>query len=751
MTEIRHWILEASAGHYFFYVFPIALLALFIWLKGRRVRFLIPSLIITIVIVNPLFYQKWQDLGLYAYWRILWVVPVIPVLAAVVPSITERAFEHNDSVERERNQYKNRIGRALITVAGIVSVVLSGTYIYHGDGGSFSRAENSAKLPNDVVAVADRLLELNEHPRIVADSGLSLFIREYSGSIDTLYGRDLYGFILAAGSQAQSVNKAVLGEDWNTVSQEMVDDDFDYLVTKNEKPEGFELIDTVGLFSIYSAIGKPKVIKERNELGQVIRITNVDENGNPVIGDKKYASITFEYDEYGRSIREFHTDTEGNGVPNLQGVAGYEKAYDDRSHVIMERMLGPDGSPIAGSTGYVEVRRVYEGNDLIREAYFDENEAPVNRIDTCYASVEMNYDEAHNRISEQYFDTDGNLTRASFGYAAVKRIFDKNRMIEEAYFDEVGAPAVIAAGYSGKKRTYDEMGNVTSESYFNDLGALSNCINGYARVEKEYDDEKNIIMQRFLDSDGHLVVTGSGYAEVHRIYQGEHLTRETYYGADGEVLVQPAGYCAIEQLWNADELTARVYLGPEGFPVNRTDGYARAVWTPGDNGTSIRFYDVDGVEVDPAGLNLATDITGDCDGWSDWMIPNYNALNSGHTIGYANLGTKVEGDVYTCQVEIEFKDVSATEGQTFWFRTQGAQDNRWFTNNVWNDGLITLESVPEDGVYTYTVSNVISGPMAGVSTFSLGFRCDYWASGAYRVRLVKIETGDHAGEWSPGV
>ena len=133
------------------------------------------------------------------------------------------------------------------------------------------------------------------------------------------------------------------------------------------------------------------------------------------------------------------------------------------------------------------------------------------------------------------------------------------------------------------------------------------------------------------------------------------------------------------------------------------------------------------------------------------MIPKYNAENTGHIIGYATLGEKTEGDTYTCQVEVEFRGVTATEGQTLHFRTQGARDGKWNVGNVWDKSLIDLDGVPEDGVYQFTSTRKVSGGMLDISTFNVGFRCDYWASGMYRVRFVKIEKGSTPGEWSPGI
>ena len=119
--------------------------------------------------------------------------------------------------------------------------------------------------------------------------------------------------------------------------------------------------------------------------------------------------------------------------------------------------------------------------------------------------------------------------------------------------------------------------------------------------------------------------------------------------------------------------------------------------------------------------------------------------------GYLNLGEKNTGDSFTCQIEIEFKDVKGTPNEEFRFWAQGAQDGKWVTGNVWNSSLVNLKEPPEDGVYTYSVTGKISEKMTEISTFNLGFRCDYWASGSFRVRNIKVEAGEEATEWTPGV
>lgn len=460
-----------------------------------------------------------------------------------------------------------------------------------------------------------------------------------------------------------------------------------------------------------------------------------------------------EYDAAGNVTYQFRVDADGNGVADTNGVAGFYRTYDKGRHIIMERKIDVEQKAITNAQGYAEIRKTYDGTNVTWEAYFDEAEKPVSRVDVCYASKRMGYDRKHNCIYEEYFDTSDAATRSSAGYASVKRVYDEKRIIQEAYFAEDGRPIKIPAGYASKNCIYNDQGKLIEESYKGVADEPTLCVNGYARVEYEYDDAGNVVKEKYLDSDNAPIVTPKGYAEVLRVYDGEkRLIRESYYTSAGKPLAQPAGYSEIVQEWERGQLSSRTYLDAYSKPINRTDGYAKAMWIQDEKGVwNVCFADIAGNVVSSEGLNLAMDIKCGMDGWSEWMIPNPNTVNYCFNIGYVNLGQKSTGDVYTAQMEIEFEDVSATSNQAFRFWTQGAQDGKWTTGNVWNGNLINLTEVPENGVYSCTSAVEVSEDMAGISTFNIGFRCDYWASGAFRVRGVTVKKGSDASVWTPGV
>lgn len=237
MDGFTYWFEIESKGHYYFYAFPFVILLLLVVLKGRKLRFIIPSVLITLVIVNPFFYKVWDNIGMYAYWRLLWTVPVIPVLACLAPGLTER------------------IGNSWIkgAVAAVCAalVALGGTILYDGTEKAFTPAVNAEKLPEKIIEIADRLLELDDHPKIIAQYPVGVYIRQYSGEIRTLYGRDVEAFIAPIDDKAMAVHKAVSNGQMESVAQFMNEEGYDYLIYSDDAGESFDLVDNAGGYGIY--------------------------------------------------------------------------------------------------------------------------------------------------------------------------------------------------------------------------------------------------------------------------------------------------------------------------------------------------------------------------------------------------------------------------------------------------------------------------------------------------------------------
>ncbi len=356
-------------------------------------------------------------------------------------------------------------------------------------------------------------------------------------------------------------------------------------------------------------------------------------------------------------------------------------------------------------------------------------------------------------IYEFRTDQDGNAITDLNGFAGFERKLDlSGKEIDYVTLGEDGKAKSGPRGYAEIQREYGE--SQITVSYYDDNGNAVNCIDGYAKEVKGYDEEGNVITQEFYDHNNNLVISPYGYAEVHRVFDNNNkITKEEYFDPNGNPLKTPAGYVAISQEWSDGILISRTYLDEQGTPMIRNDGYSKAQWIlDSENNTwNIQLENTDGTVAEIENINLAKDLEYGTDGWSKWMVPDLGVENSCFVIGSANLGIKNEGDIYSCQLEIEFTNVKGVDGTPFAFVAQGAQDGRWYTGNVWNKNLVYIDEPPEDGIYHYTSTVTITGEMVGVSNFELGFRCDNWKSGLFRVRYIMIEKGESVGTWGAGI
>ena len=90
MEFLNEFKANASSGNFYYVFYIFAVIAVFILLKGRRVKFVVPAILLSLFVFNPVTYRYWGLLGLYAYWRIIWIIPVIPMCATLPAVISEK-------------------------------------------------------------------------------------------------------------------------------------------------------------------------------------------------------------------------------------------------------------------------------------------------------------------------------------------------------------------------------------------------------------------------------------------------------------------------------------------------------------------------------------------------------------------------------------------------------------------------------------------------------------------------------------
>ena len=180
--EILNYIQQYVNHSPILWIYLVSLLFLCFRGKEKRRMLVYPSLLIMLVVMNPVCYgYVWVKLITYAFWRMLWMIPVIPVIACAAVEIA--------------GLFRKDWAAPMLTAAFIVIMVFIGDNIYRKQG-VFTRQNNWYKLPDSSVHVAKTILELEDEPLVLSSPYIYCHLRQYSSDIKLVFGRDAETFIL---------------------------------------------------------------------------------------------------------------------------------------------------------------------------------------------------------------------------------------------------------------------------------------------------------------------------------------------------------------------------------------------------------------------------------------------------------------------------------------------------------------------------------------------------------------------------
>ena len=233
---------EVNAGNYLWFVYLGALIYLLIFEKEKRKSVAIPSVILTVLILNPLTVYAFGKLKIsYVYWRAFWLIPVGMVTACAAVCFISR--------------WKRPAVKGIFAAALAALVVFSGVSVYRTEGNEFVQVANSFKMRQYAAEIAQKLLTYDAHPRVVATAGLATHLRIYSTDIELMYGRDISGFMGYADDLSKKIAEELYEEnpDIPMIRDVMEEYDFNFLIRRRwdsddrsaYEKEGFEYLDTV--------------------------------------------------------------------------------------------------------------------------------------------------------------------------------------------------------------------------------------------------------------------------------------------------------------------------------------------------------------------------------------------------------------------------------------------------------------------------------------------------------------------------
>lgn len=142
--------------------------------KNVKITFVYVPIILLLLYFNPLFAKVVYSLaGEEIYYRILWLLPVTPVLACTCVRL----------IQQVKEGYRWALGCAFA-----VMVMLSGSLVYTSP--YFSWAENQYHMPQEVVEICDAIEVEGREVMAVFPAECIQYVRQYSPVVCMPYGRE---------------------------------------------------------------------------------------------------------------------------------------------------------------------------------------------------------------------------------------------------------------------------------------------------------------------------------------------------------------------------------------------------------------------------------------------------------------------------------------------------------------------------------------------------------------------------------
>lgn len=230
VNAIKSWFNLYYADSIYLTFAVLAFIYLFAHCPELRVKFLMPIALILIVILNPLlYYFVFKDI---VYWRLFWMFPTAILIGLAV-------------IKMIRN-CSNTIVKVCMLVLFCGFIMIKGTNVFQY--GDFTWIQTWEKIPREVQAVCNEILLREEEPQCIMPQTLFCDVRQYSGDIMMMYGRNAHGHISYISQIEKHIYEQLESEtpNYDYVLKKASEGDYHFVVTYEDRPIAQEILNTYG-------------------------------------------------------------------------------------------------------------------------------------------------------------------------------------------------------------------------------------------------------------------------------------------------------------------------------------------------------------------------------------------------------------------------------------------------------------------------------------------------------------------------
>lgn len=260
------------------------------------------------------------------------------------------------------------------------------------------------------------------------------------------------------------------------------------------------------------------VIKnDRDERGNLVRISYYDENMQPINNNSGYQRITYTFSPSNMLTGIEYFDKDQQPTSDVYGIHRYSYERDDKDRIT-------------------------------QVAYYDKANNPVKNSSDQVFMVKYTYDELGRKLSESYWkDATTKMPRWNGYQQYMIRYNEDGQEIELTYFDENGSLAKSNDGYSRRVISYYPNANVSEISFFHDKtpivtnGAL---VSNYHAIRYFYDNNNRRASVEYFDDSGKPVNANIEFTDkftchkIEFVYQGNRIIQENCYLANSDTPVK---------------------------------------------------------------------------------------------------------------------------------------------------------------------------------------------------------------------
>lgn len=194
-----------------------------------------------------------RSIGKRVLWRVLWVIPLFPLLALGLTSMVRSA--------------KWKVVRILIAAAGCAAIIATGQNALSTE--NYRKLSNEEQIPDVVVSIGQQIQSRSDGREVLvaADDYVASYLRIYDPSIKMIYGRYHSG---ALSNNAIWIYKYINTwpyTDYRRLRRRARLEGLDFIIMQEPSEEGREILSRGG-YQVVSAAGDYVILQRQRKSKQ---------------------------------------------------------------------------------------------------------------------------------------------------------------------------------------------------------------------------------------------------------------------------------------------------------------------------------------------------------------------------------------------------------------------------------------------------------------------------------------------------